>query len=125
MRTVLVVPLLLMLTGCASAVTEKATPSHSRNLLSLEELEGSGLQTAFTAIQSLRPQWLRKRGPASVNVPMDIRVYLDSNRMGGPDFLRNISVNDIASISYMNGMEATQRYGLDHGMGAIIVVSKR
>ena len=125
MRTLLVSCAAALLLGCGSAPGEAGKqPGENRSVLTFEELERSGLQDAFTAIQSLRPHWLRRRGPSSINAPQEIRVYLNSNLMGGPSFLRNITIHSVKSIRYLNGMEATSRYGLDHGEGAILIVTQ-
>jgi hypothetical protein len=79
---------------------------------------------AFTAVQTLRPHWLSNRGPSSFRQNVTVKVYLDGNLMGGPDYLRQISIHSISSIRHMDGLEATQRYGLDHGQGAILVVTR-
>ena len=124
MKKLLILSALVLAAGCASAGNRDTQTSSDRNVLTAEDLQNSGLQSAYTAVQTLRPHWLRQRGPSSINVPVELRVYLDSNLMGGPEFLRNINIQSITSMKFLSGMEATQRYGLDHGMGAIIVLTR-
>jgi hypothetical protein len=71
-------------------------------------------------VQSLRPRWLRVRGVTSVAGSETVKVYLDGSLLGSPQSLRQISTHSIGSLRYLSGLEATQRYGLDHGAGAII-----
>jgi hypothetical protein len=112
--------------ACSSAgTTTSSTPRGDRSLLTIEEITRTGSQDAYTAVQSLRPTWLTKRGTSSVNLTETIKVYLDGNLMGGPDYLRQIPTNSISSIRHLDGLEATQRYGLDHGVGAILVFTRR
>jgi hypothetical protein len=97
---------------------------NDRNVLTVEDLTKTGPQDVYTALQSLRPQWLSKRGSGSILQQETIKVYLDGNLMGGPDYLRQITTHSIRSIRRMDGIEATQRYGLDHGQGAILVFTR-
>lgn len=112
--------------ACSSGGSNTAAaPRGDRSLLTIEEINRTGSQDAYTAVQTLRPQWLTKRGTSSINLTETIKVYLDGNLMGGPEFLRQITTNSISSIRHMDGLEATQRYGLDHGVGAILVFTRR
>ena len=56
--------------------------------------------------------------------PQDVVVYVDNTRMGGPATLAQIPITDVKEIQYLNGTDATQRYGTGHGSGAIIVIRK-
>ena len=51
-------------------------------------------------------------------------MYVDQTRMGGPNTLAQIPITDVKEIQYLNGTDATQRYGTGHGSGVIIVVRK-
>jgi hypothetical protein len=113
--------------ACSSggSKSSSAAPRADRTLLTMEEITRAGSQDAYTAVQALRPHWLTKRGISSVNMSETIKVYLDGNLMGGPEFLRQITANSISNIRHLDGLEATQRYGLDHGVGAILVFTRR
>lgn len=110
--------------GCASAGGPGQRQDDQRTL-TVEEMQASGYQDAFSAVQALRPQWLFMRGTTSINSPETIKVYLDNSRMGGVDQLRQVPVRSIASIRYMDALEATNRWGLDHGLGAILVFTRK
>ena len=117
----------LMLSACASGANTGDRPATSRtdrNVLTLEDLTRTGPQDVYTALQSLRPQWLTKRGSGSILQQETIKVYLDGNLMGGPEYLRQITTHSIRSIRHLDGIEATQRFGLDHGQGAILVFTR-
>lgn len=123
---------LLVLTAAAASIacssggtSTAATPRADRSLLTIEEIGRVGSQDAYTAVQALRPHWLTKRGTSSIRLTETIKVYLDGNLMGGPEYLRQITTNSISSIRHLDGLEATQRYGLDHGVGAILVFTRR
>jgi hypothetical protein len=117
-------------TGNASttpSVTLPAPPprhSRDRNLISGEEVETSTTSNALQLVQALHPQWLRGHGQDSFQRPTSVVVYQDGMRMGGADVLRNISRQSVAEIRYLNGIEAGQRWGMDHGSGAILVTTR-
>lgn len=114
---------LLAVTACATGPQRRTTPTN-RSTLSFEEMEQAGYQDAFTTVQSLRPQWLMKRGQTSTRV-QTIKVYLDGSLLGPPELLRQITTRSISTIQYLNGLQASERYGLDHDMGAIVVTTRR
>lgn len=113
----------LPLTACASGGSGSGSRTDQRSLAA-EEMQGSGYQDAFSAIQALRPQWLWTRGATSIHQAESVKVYLDGSLLGGVDQLRQIPVRSIASIRHLDGLEATNRWGLDHGLGAILVSTR-
>lgn len=131
---ILVLPLLTgSLAACASkpsgatATQQSSRPRTSRDLITAEELASIDAQTALQAVQRLRPNFLQTRGGASMSItsgPVNVVVYVDQTRMGGPNTLSQIPVTEIREIRYLNATDATQRYGTGHGAGAIIVTRK-
>ena len=114
---------LLLLVACAAVPAQRRTSSLDHNVITAEEMRAVGLPDAFRVVQSLRPQWLRPRGSTSL-ARETIKVYLDGSLLGGPDQLQQIAVSSISSIRFFDGNEATQRWGLDHGPGAIVVSTR-
>jgi hypothetical protein len=94
------------------------------DLISREQIIESHQNNAYDVVRALRPGWLRKRGIQSINFEGDIVVYLDTNRLGGPESLRQISAESVAYIQFFDAATATQRWGIDHGHGAILVSSR-
>ena len=115
----------VLLAACGTAPTQRAGVRQDQRVLTAEDLEGSGFNDAFSAVQALRPHWLSTRGTSSINQPQFIKVYLDNNLLGGTESLRTIPVNTIARMEYLDGLEASNRWGLDHGLGAIMVTTRR
>jgi hypothetical protein len=121
--------------GCASSPSGAAgasQPSTSRSRgtpdrITAEELATIDVQNALQAVQRLRPSFLQNRGGASSSItqgPVDVVVYVDQTRMGGPNTLSQIPITDVKEIVHLSGSDATQRYGTGHGSGAIIVIRK-
>jgi hypothetical protein len=115
---------LLVLAACAAVPSQRGTSAADRNVITAEEMRAVGLPDAFRVVQSLRPQWLRPRGSTSLGRETTIKVYLDGSLLGGPDQLQQIAASSISSIRFLDGNEATQRWGLDHGQGAIVVSTR-
>ena len=115
---------LLLLAACASAPGARPTSAVNHSVISVEELRASGYSDAYHVVESLRPHWLRTRGATSFAKRETVKVYLDGSLLGGPDQLRQVTTSSIASIRFLDAIEATQRWGLDHGQGAIVVSTR-
>ena len=112
--------------GNAAATDDRASrpASRSANLITAEELEASTAQNLFRAIEMLRPTWLRVRGTASVSTPgaaAALQVYLDNSHYGVVTALQQLTVTSVREVRYLDGREATTRFGTGHGAGAILV----
>ena len=122
---------MVALTACASGGGGATAAKQNPNVISTEEIVESSAANAYEVIQRLRPNFLRTRGavhgtPGGANAMemLDLVVYLNENRLGGSDQLRQISTNDIREIRYFNSSEATTKWGTGHSAGAIQVVSR-
>ena len=131
MKRLLLAALLAVLplgAACAplSRTASSASPAVRRDahLISREEVEGSRHSNAYQLVRALRPAWLQKRGVKSMRSDGDVVVYLDRNRLGGPESLRGIAAQDIGAIQYLGATEAQQRFGEGHWHGAILVVTR-
>jgi hypothetical protein len=121
-RAVQAVVLGTLLVGAASCGASTGRPLASGSAAITAEEIGGTHSDAYALVQALRPQWLRVRGASSVRGGSgQVQVYLDGSHMGGVSFLRQIATQSVGRIEYMDGLEATQRWGLDHGSGAIVV----
>lgn len=115
----LTIALLLFATGACVSTGERTT--RNRDVLTLEEIQSSDLTDAYEIIRGMRPQWLRVRGPNSFYAANPIMVYLDGNRMGGPEVLSSIPKLSIEEIRFYDPPEAQARFGLNNTNGAIVV----
>jgi len=116
----------LLLVACASGPSS-GRPSRDRNLITADEIAALPVSSAHDLLERLRPTWLRNRGPASMGsgAPSFPIVYIDQLRSGGLDVLQRISTQIIREIRFINGRDATTKYGLDHGAGVILVTTGR
>jgi hypothetical protein len=119
--------LALLLLACASDPNTRGSTRRDRNLISLEEIQDYPITTAHDLVGRLRPTWLRNRGPTSISggSPTLPLVYVDEVHSGGLDALYRISTQIIREIRFINGRDATTKWGLDHGGGVIMVFTGR
>jgi hypothetical protein len=128
-RIVVMLATIALTMGCASSHPTGATLNP--NLISTEEISGTSASNAYDLIQRLRPNYLRTRGavhgtPNGTNKieAVDLVVYLNENRLGGSDQLRQIATSEIREIRYYSASEATTKWGTGHSAGAIQVMSR-
>jgi hypothetical protein len=114
----------VFVTGCAAGGGQEASPRPDRDALTPAEIQRTGGTDALTVVQTLRPHWLQRRGTATLDRRETVKVYLDGSLMGGPEQLRHINAYSISAMRHLDGLEATQRYGLGHGQGAILVYTR-
>lgn len=106
----------------AAQETRKKYP---RDLITREEIKdrAQDATNAYDVVQRLRPQFLRTRQSGSIQqgVPVAIKVYINGSFRGSVLVLRDLTSHSIIDIAYLNGSDATTRFGTDHENGAIIV----
>lgn len=115
--------LFLPLSACYRASAGPGAVSTDRSFLTREEVQDARFNSAWDAVQVLRGNWLHDRGTASFRLQTEILVYLDGVKQGTVSFLRSIPTTNVESIRFFSGMDATTRWGLDHGKGVIYVTS--
>ena len=99
--------------ACASSASSGAGtgPKPGPNLITADEISRVNVVNAFEVVQKLRPSMLV--------------VYVDNNRFGDVESLRQISASSIAALRYYSASEAQTKWGSGHPGGAIEVVTKR
>ena len=119
-----------LLLACATAVacssaTQRSGAPRSRAILLAEEIVASDAPTAYDAIARLRPEWLRRRGPISIQDPGagQAVVYVNGMRHGSLGSLQGIRADTVEQMEYLDAPAATTRFGTGHGGGAIVVLT--
>lgn len=92
-----------------------------------QELRGTTATNLHEAIAQLRPRFLQQRGKTTgQNVEAStVVVYIDGSRAGGVQELRSIHPSEVREVRYLDGPQASARFGDRHGGGAILVSRKR
>ena len=114
--------------ACASSSSGAGGgPKPGPNLITADEISRVSVVNAYEVVQKLRPAMFRQRQVASANAQAngELVVYVDNNRFGDVDSLRQISASSIAALRYFSASEAKTKWGSGHPGGAIEVVTKR
>lgn len=118
--------LALAAAACAASPAGRPdlAPATRRNfdIISREEILQRTWANALDLVTTLRPQWVRQRGPDSLTgQATPVQAYLDGSRLANLAALSNISTAGLHSVEWVDGLQATARWGLDHGQGAIVL----
>lgn len=88
--------LLLAAASCAPAA-EGGGPRYRNDRIVREQLEATGEQYLYGAIQRLQPGWLQGRGP----VDFTVGVFVDRARAGDVETLKTIPTSQVAGVHYL------------------------
>jgi hypothetical protein len=120
-HSLLSLALAIGLAGCASPRTGRAAPRVDRSIITQAELLERHFNNAYEAVEALRSNWLKARGPDSFSSPSIVLVYMDEVRLGDVTTLRSVEPGVIGSIQHFDGPSATARWGIGHGAGVILI----
>jgi hypothetical protein len=130
MKTSVVLLLAVVLAVPAGLCAQDSTKpkiKRSPDLITLEEIQAfaPNAQTAYDIVKQLRSLWLQQRGPSSLTLTAhEVQVYVDGVNRGGPSALTEIRGSAVRELQRLRPSDATQRYGVDHENGAILVKLK-
>ncbi|MGI9179790.1 MAG: hypothetical protein ACR2H9_04730 [Longimicrobiaceae bacterium] len=113
---------LVLLAACATAPNQSAGRASAGNAPITEaELYDSSANDLYTAIQMLRPRWLRVQQVATNSSSNLLVVYYGQSRLGGPESLRGVAIGDVRLVTFLRPPEAQLRFGNNHTSGAIVL----
>ena len=121
------------------AAQDSPPPKYERNRITLEEIirDASEFQTAYDIVLRLRPHflhgrgsgsgksWERDRQKAGAQGGSTTQVIIEGGRRGSLSLLEEVDARTVMEISYLQGTEATTRYGTGYEAGVIIVRAGR
>jgi hypothetical protein len=108
--------------GCASSGTSGEDGGASGNVVTRAEMLESSETDVYTALQRLRPRWLRARGQASFSGSTVVMLFVDGSPRGDVTNLRGLPINDIRDITYLSASEAAFQFGTMAGNGGALAV---
>lgn len=110
--------------GCASATTQGRSARANDTQLTRSELAATNAGNLYDAIAKLRPQWLSSRGATSVTdaSPTGVDVYMNGTFLGKADYLRDVRLQDVSSVTYWDAGQASARFGMGHSRGVIEII---
>jgi hypothetical protein len=107
--------------SCVSTPRSARSPLSDASAITAAQLEQRQYQNLLQAVQALRSNWLSTRGTDSFNTPSQVVVYVDDTRFGGVEALSSLPIQGVASVTHLNGIDATARWGIGHSAGVIAV----
>ena len=115
---------LVLCSSCAPRAT--GAPAGRGNVITSDQMASVNAQSAYEAVQRLRPDWFSTRGPSAIRnqVPDVASVYLGGNYMGNIEALHRIRPDDLQELRYYEPGEASARFGMGHERGVIDVIMK-
>ena len=124
-----------MLLVCVFALAAGTVRAQKRSsVITLEEIERAGptVGTAYDAVNTLRPRWLRAPremlqlpGSGREAQIARVHVYMDDHDMGDVDYLKDIPAVRVQELRWLSPFDAASRFGPTEGQAAILVTLKR
>jgi len=127
LRLLLLAVVMAVPVGLSAQDSTKPKIKRSPDRITLEEIQAfaPNAQTAYDVVKQLRSLWLQRRGNSSMTQSThDVQVYVNGVHRGGPSALLEIRAIEVVELERLKGIDATQRYGIDHENGAILVKLK-
>ncbi|MDB4908164.1 MAG: hypothetical protein JWO05_2948 [Gemmatimonadetes bacterium] len=114
----------LCLGGCASSRRTGGPREGDRNVITQDQMLSRHFPTVFEAVQAIHANWLTEKGTDSFTKPTPVLVYLDDMKVGPVESLRNIRVEEVSWVTYIDGVAASARWGMGHSQGVIFLSSR-
>jgi hypothetical protein len=120
--------------GCAQSSGTGHSPTATlrrSGVLTADEITNAhaDITTAYDAVARLRPNWLAAHGVTSAQSngagTEYAWVYLDGQRYGDLNTLRNIAAYNVGTIRYYDVTQAGARFGLHGGSSGVIEVTSK
>ncbi len=111
---------LIAVAGCA---TGRVRSRIDRDVITRQQMLENKFVTVYDAVTALHSNWLNVRPNTLTSTQEDVVIYYDATRLGGPQELSNIRVTDVQYVEHLDAVAATQRYGVGHSQGVILVSS--
>jgi hypothetical protein len=113
-------------TAAGASASTSGAPRARRDLITQEELMGSGATNLYDAVRRLRPQWLSgaNRTEAMTGGGSEVVVYQGATNLGGVEALRQITPGYVASLRWLDGSQASNTLpglGSRRVAGAIVI----
>jgi hypothetical protein len=95
------------------------------DVLTQEELLATNETEVYSALQRLRPTWLRVRGQTSFAGTTTVTVFVDGSPRGEASELRAMPITDVVEVRYLAPSDAAFQFGTLAGSGGTISIRTR
>ena len=109
--------------GGGSGSGSAASAPRNRDVVTRAQIEALNVGDAYEVIQRMRRDYLMGRGSGTRQ--SYAVVYVDGVRKTGFDTLRSMRAANIEEIRFISAVDATTRFGTDHGGGAIEIKTRQ
>jgi len=123
--TIFLTAIAIGLTASCSTTTQQSGSQRSRNVLTAEDFENRAEHNLYDLLARIRPNWLRPQGANLVSGTSPVVVYVNNVRFGGVDALRDMTLDEVERVRFIDGTDAATRYGLNTDGGVLEVTTKR
>jgi hypothetical protein len=135
---VVLLGVVLASTACGAAVStlseDPKTPGATRRdryAITGEEIKEVPATNLYEVVQRLHPEWLTARSQGTVggrnsttaSGQPGVQVYMDAQRLGNVEVLRQVAVTAAASLKYYTSSDAQAHFGTGNFSGAIQIIS--
>lgn len=108
-----------------------ARPHRNNSEITAEDMSPLHLTDLYEVVQRLHPEWLAHHNAATLTTPpggnasgmTQVQIYIDNQRAGNPDVLKQIPVSGAASLRYYDAPQAEVRFGNGNLYGVIQVIT--
>ncbi|HYH78640.1 MAG TPA: hypothetical protein VEX86_02560 [Longimicrobium sp.] len=109
--------------AAAAAAAPAPRPRRNRNEITRAEMVEKGARNVYDGIRMIRGSWLRASRALSSSTQQNpvVAVYRDGSLAGGTGVLRDMAVESVAKVEYVEPNEAVQRFGTQAAGGALVV----
>lgn len=120
----------LLVLGLVAAAAAPLQSQRRSDVITAEEIarvSGKG-GTAFNAVQTLRPRWLKVRELSVTGDPSDMvqsegaHVYLNDVDQGDVDYLKTIPAELVAELRWLSASQAASRFGPTSSPGIVVTL---
>lgn len=107
----------------AAPAAEAPRPRRNRNEITQADMIEKGAHNVYDGIRMLHASWLRPSRSLNSSTQQNpvVAVYRDGALVGGTGTLRDMPVDSVARVEYVEPATAVQRFGADASGGAIVV----
>lgn len=120
----------LAVAACMSAGARPGTgdsvPTRSTSTVIIAaDLQATKATNLYDAIQQFHPEWFGRTGAISIRdtKAYAVEVFIDNQRAGGIDVLRQTSLSHALAVRYFPASQAQMRFGLGNLNGVIQIMT--
>jgi hypothetical protein len=135
MRKLVILGIAAFALACSSGgagTPMRSAASGGRNVLTIQEVRerAADVSNAYEALERLRPDFLRTRGPVTLGSGGSagdggISVYINTDRQPTLESIKMVPVSELKEIRKLSASEAQTKFGLNNMAGAIQVITVR